>query len=162
MAQNRDDETQDLFQLDYIDKEILRRLLEDSRTSYQEIAKDLIVSTGTIHVRLGKLKEAGIIKGSKVVIDYRKLGLEVCAFIGINLVSARDYQTVLTKLNTFPEIVEVYYTTGQYSMFAKVLAKSTKDLHLFLIEKLQDLSQIQSTETFISLDNPIMRDGPIN
>ncbi|MCO4795354.1 MAG: Lrp/AsnC ligand binding domain-containing protein, partial [Bacteriovoracaceae bacterium] len=53
------------------------------------------------------------------------------------------------------------YTTGQYSMFVKVLARTTKELHMFLIEKLQTVSQIRSTETFISLDNPIDREGMI-
>jgi Lrp/AsnC family transcriptional regulator, regulator for asnA, asnC and gidA len=147
--------------LDKVDREILKALLKDSRRSYQDIASELIVSPGTIHVRLNKLKEAGVITGSKITVDYKLLGFEVCAFIGINLVSAKDYQNVLRQLNEFPEVVEVHYTTGQYSMFIKVLARTTKELHLFLIEKLQNVSQIQSTETFISLDNPIDREGMI-
>ncbi len=147
--------------LDKVDREILKALLKDSRRSYQDIATELIVSPGTIHVRLNKLKEAGVITGSKITVDYKLLGFEVCAFIGINLVSAKDYQNVLRQLNEFPEVVEVHYTTGQYSMFIKVLARTTKELHLFLIEKLQNVSQIQSTETFISLDNPIDREGMI-
>ncbi|TNE96938.1 MAG: winged helix-turn-helix transcriptional regulator [Deltaproteobacteria bacterium] len=147
--------------LDKVDREILKALLKDSRRSYQDIASELIVSPGTIHVRLNKLKEAGVITGSKITVDYKLLGFEVCAFIGINLVSAKDYQNVLRQLNDFPEVVEVHYTTGQYSMFIKVLARTTKELHLFLIEKLQNVSQIQSTETFISLDNPIDREGMI-
>lgn len=147
--------------LDKVDREILKALLKDSRRSYQDIASELIVSPGTIHVRLNKLKEAGVITGSKIVVDYKLLGFEVCAFIGINLVSAKDYQNVLRQLDEFPEVIEVHYTTGQYSMFIKVLARTTKELHLFLIEKLQNVSQIQSTETFISLDNPIDREGMI-
>ena len=148
-------------QLDKVDREILKALLKDSRRSYQDIASELIVSPGTIHVRLNKLKEAGVITGSKITVDYTLLGFEVCAFIGINLVSAKDYQNVLRQLDEFPEVIEVHYTTGQYSMFIKVLARTTKELHLFLIEKLQNVSQIQSTETFISLDNPIEREGMI-
>ena len=149
------------YQLDDVDREILKRLIEDSRTSFQEIARDLIVSGGTIHVRVNKMKEAGIITGSKMKVDFTRLGLEVCAFVGINLRSAGDYKTVLDKLDVLPEIVEVHYTTGNYSMFVKVLAKNTKELHLFLIEKLQAIPEIQSTETLISLDNPIMRDSEI-
>lgn len=149
------------LKLDKIDRAILQALLADSRRSYQDIASELIVSPGTIHVRLNKMKDAGLIKGSKIVVDFSLLGYEVCAFIGINLASAKDYQTVLKRLGEFPEVVEIHYTTGQYSMFVKVLARCTKELHLFLIEKLQTISQIQSTETFISLDNPIDREGMI-
>lgn len=149
------------YQLDEVDREILKRLIEDSRTSFQEIARELIVSGGTVHVRVNKMREAGIITGSKMKIDFTKLGLEVSAFVGINLRSAGDYKSALDKLDVLPEIVEVHYTTGNYSMFVKVLAKNTKELHLFLIEKLQAIPEIQSTETLISLDNPISRDPEI-
>lgn len=151
----------DVFPIDKVDREILTRLLQDSRRSYQDIARELIVSGGTIHVRTNKLKEAGVIKGSRVVVDFARLGLEVTAFVGVNLGSARDYQVVLPALKRLPEVTEVHYTTGQYSLFIKVVAKTTRDLHLFLIEKLQAIKEIQSTETLISLDNPINRDPAI-
>ena len=112
------------FNLDDLDKKILAKLILNSRTSYQEIARDLIVSGGTIHVRINKMKEAGVIKGSKLVLDVAKLGLEFQAFVGINLVNARDYKSVLEKLKCLPEIVEVHYTTGGFSLFAKVLTKT--------------------------------------
>lgn len=146
------------YPIDKVDREILSRLLKDSRRSYQDIARELIVSGGTIHVRTNKMKEAGVITGSRITVDFSKLGLEVTAFVGINLGSAKDYQSVLPKLKKIPEVTEVHYTTGQYSLFVKVVTKSTRDLHLFLIEKLQAIKEIQSTETLISLDNPIQRD----
>jgi len=149
------------YPIDKVDKLILKSLLEDSRRSFQDIARELIVSGGTIHVRTNKLKEAGIIKGSKIVVDYKLLGLEVTSFIGVNLNSAKDYHTVLPQLEKFSEVTEVYFTTGQYSLFIKVAAKNTRDLHLFLIEKLQNIREIHSTETLISLDNPINRDPAI-
>ena len=149
------------LKLDDLDKKILEKLLSDSRTSYQERARDLIVSGGTIHVRINKMKEAGVIKGSKLVLDVGKLGLEFQAFVGINLVNARDYKTVLEKLKDFPEIVEVHYTTGGFSLFAKTLTKNSKEFHLFLIEKLQSIQEIQSTETIISLDNPVCKEVTI-
>ncbi len=149
------------YLLDKVDREILHQLMNDSRKSFQEIARELIVSGGTIHVRINKMKEAGIIKGSKLVIDPRKLGLEVCAFIGVNLVSAKDYQKVLDHLKKMDEVTNVHYTTGQYSLFIKVYAETTLKLHHFLIEKLQTIKEIQSTETFISLDSPITREPKI-
>ena len=79
----------------------------------------------------------------------------------MNLSHARTFKSVLEKLKSFPEVVDVHYTTGQYSLFVKILTKTTQDLHLFLIEKLQTIKDIQSTETFISLDNPVSRQGPL-
>lgn len=146
------------MEIDELDKAILNRLLLDARTSYQEMGQEFKVSTGTIHVRLQKLKDGGIILGSKLILDFQKLGQEVCSFIGVNLRSAGDYQNVLKKMSKFPEITEVHYTTGQYSMFIKVYAKNTRELHLFLTEKLQTIQEVQSTETLIALDSPVMRD----
>ena len=154
-------EKEENYQIDKVDREILTRLLNDSRRSYQDIARELIVSGGTIHVRTNKMKEADVIKGSQITVDFSKLGLDVTAFVGINLRSAKDYQTVVPLLKKLDEVTEVHYTTGQYSLFVKIVTRNTRDLHLFLIEKLQSIQEIQSTETLISLDNPILRDPAI-
>jgi len=146
------------YQIDNIDKRILRDLQKDSRKSYEEIARELDVSGGTIHVRIKKLRDLGIIEGSKININYRKLGYNICAFIGINLKNFDDYQSALKKLKDIPEILEIHYTTGQYSMFTKVIAKDTNDLYNLLARKLQDIKEIQSTQTITSLDIPVNRD----
>lgn len=140
------------MKLDQVDLAILRCLQEDARRSYEDIARELIVSGGTVHVRVNKMKEAGVITGSRVSLDYAKLGLDVTAFIGINLRSAKDFAKARSMLEKLPEIVEIHYTTGQYSLFIKVLTSSPRELHHFLTEKLQATPEIQSTETFISLD----------
>ncbi|MCO4784000.1 MAG: Lrp/AsnC ligand binding domain-containing protein [Candidatus Cloacimonetes bacterium] len=144
--------------LDKLDKDILKALLKDSRTSFEEIARHHIVSGGTIHVRVNKMKEAGIIQGSKIIVDAQKLGFGVCCYIGINLLSARDSSKVTKLLEKLPEVVECHYTTGQYSLFVKIMVEDTRALHIFLAEQLQSIPQIQSTDTLISLDCPIQRD----
>ncbi len=149
---------QEGIELDKVDKGILKELLKDSRKSYQEIGDILKISAGTVHVRLTKLKEAGIVTGSKININYQKLGLDVCCFIGLNLRSAKDMNLVLKNLNYFDEVVEVHYTTGQYSLFIKVMTRNTRELHSFLVEKLQRIEEISSTETFVSLNQPLHRD----
>ena len=145
--------------IDLIDQAILKHLLQDSRRTYQEIADDIKVSTGTIHGRVSKMKEQGVITGSKISVDLNKLGYNVCAFIGVNLANARSLMPVLEQLDRLPQVLDVHYTTGQYSLFVKVQVRSTQELHLFLINELQSIEEIQSTETFISLDNPISRSG---
>ncbi len=149
-------------ELDELDLKILKILQEDARRPFQEIARDLEVSGGTVHVRYSKLKEMGIIRGTRILMDFQKLGFEVCAFVGINLHNARDYSVVVEKLKDFREIIEVHSTTGAYNFFAKVVAKNTRGLHFFLTEQLQNMPEIQSTETLIALDSPIDRDIPID
>jgi len=146
------------YEIDNIDRHILKNLQKDSRKSYEEIARELDVSGGTIHVRIKKLRDLGIIEGSKIMIDYRKLGFNICAFIGINLKNFDDYEKALEQLREIPEVLEVHYTTGEYSMFCKVIAKDTNDLFDLLIRKLQAIKEIQSTQTITSLDIPVNRD----
>jgi Lrp/AsnC family transcriptional regulator for asnA, asnC and gidA len=145
------------FELDNVDKRILGALLEDSRRPYIDIAQDLNVSGGTIHVRMDKLKKAGVVKGSKINIDYKRLGYGVSAFIGINLHNARDYKKIIEKISEFPEILEAHYSTGDYNIFTKVIVPSVQELHRFLLD-VQGIREIQSTATIMILDTPIMRD----
>lgn len=145
------------YQIDNLDRDILHELMGNARTPYAELAKKFAVSPGTIHVRVEKMKQAGIIKGTRIDINPKQLGFDVCCFIGIILKSAKDYPTALKKLDALEEVVEVYYTTGQYSIFIKVMCKSIDALQDVLINKIQTIDEIQSTETLISLQNPILR-----
>jgi len=145
------------LQLDNLDRGILNALLDNARTAYAELAKQFNVSPGTIHVRVEKMKQAGIILGTRVDIDPRQLGFDVCCFIGIILKSARDYPAALSKLEALDVVVEAWYTTGHYSIFIKVMCRSIDALQQVLINKIQTIDEIQSTETLISLQNPIMR-----
>lgn len=143
--------------LDELDIQILDILVKNSRTPYLEIARMCHVSGGTIHVRMKKMEDMGIIKGTKLIIDNSKLGYDVCCFIGIFLDKAISYNNVLEKLKTINEIVELHYTTGDYSIFAKVICKSIADLQELLISKIQSIEGVQRTNTFISLSQPIDR-----
>lgn len=147
--------------IDNLDKSILRTLQDNARTSYAEIAKQQNVSPATIHVRVEKLRQAGYIVGTHVHVNPKKLGYGVCCFIGINLARAGDYPATLARLEALPEVVEAHYTTGQYSIFIKVMVKSIDDLQRLLIDEIQSIEEIQATETLISLQQPILRAVPI-
>jgi len=146
------------YQIDNLDKKILLALMDNARVAYADLAKQFAVSPGTIHVRVEKMKLAGVIKGTRVEIDAKRLGYDVCCFIGINLSSAGDYPDVIKQLENIDEVVEAYYTTGQYSILAKLMTPSIEALQWVLIEKIQGIKQVRSTETLISLQNPISRD----
>ncbi|ACZ78974.1 MULTISPECIES: transcriptional regulator AsnC [Dickeya] len=147
----------DTYSMDELDRGILNALMDNARTPYAELAKQFSVSPGTIHVRVEKMKQAGIILGTRLDVNPKQLGYDVCCFIGIILKSAKDYPSALEKLNNLEEVVEAYYTTGHYSIFIKVMCRSIDALQHVLINKIQTIDEIQSTETLISLQNPIMR-----
>ncbi len=143
--------------LDDLDIQILEILIKDSRTPYLEIARKCHVSGGTIHVRMKKMEDMGIIQGTKLILDNAKLGYDVCCFIGIFLDKASSYNHVLSQLDKIKEVVELHYTTGEYSIFIKVICKSISHLQDLLMNKIQVISEIQRTDTFISLSQPIER-----
>ena len=145
------------YQIDNLDRAIVHALMDNARIPYAELAKKLMVSAGTIHVRVEKMKHAGIIEGTRAAINAKQLGYDVCCFIGINLKNAKDYPDTITKLEALEEVVEAYYTTGNYSIFIKVMTRSIDHLQTVLISKIQAIDAIQSTETLISLQNPISR-----
>lgn len=145
------------YQIDNVDKQILNILINDARVPYLEIARKLVVSGGTIHQRVEKMKNAGIIEGSQLKLNLKGLGFDVTVFIGVHLKSSQELHKVIEKLREMPEVLEAHYTTGNYSLFLKVSTRSTSDFHQFLIEKLQPLEQVQATESFISLDQPIKK-----
>ena len=146
------------YRIDNLDKSILVALMDNARSPYAELAKRFAVSPGTIHVRVEKMKQAGIIEGTRVQVNPKKLGYDVCCFIGIILKSARDYPSALAKLEQLEEVVEAYYTTGHYNIFIKVMTHSIDELQQVLVHRLQTIDEIQSTETLISLQQPINKD----
>jgi len=132
-------------------------MLEDAKTSYAEIGKELHVSGGTVHVRLKKLSEMGVITGSKLKVDFSKLGFDVIAFVGIFLEKSQYYANVIADLKEIPEVISAHYTTGNYSIFTQILCRDTDHLREILSTKVQQIEGIQRTETFISLEESIHR-----
>ena len=143
------------YQIDNIDRGILSELMINAKVPYTEIAKKLIVSAGTIHVRMKKMEEVGIVKNSRLHINYELLGFDMTAFLGIYLEKGSTYTDVIQQLNLIPEIVEAHYTTGVYSIFAKIRCKNTKHMRQILNEEIQAIKGIQRTETIISLEQSI-------
>jgi Lrp/AsnC family transcriptional regulator, regulator for asnA, asnC and gidA len=143
--------------IDKLDLQIIQQLIHDAGLSYAEMGKKLFVSAGTIHVRIKKLQDAGIIQGQRFQVDLKKLGYDVIAFIGIYLEKSSLYDTVARDLKKIPEIVRMNYTTGNYSIFAEIVCKDIGQLRTVLHDELQKIKGIERTETFISLEESLNR-----
>jgi Lrp/AsnC family transcriptional regulator for asnA, asnC and gidA len=143
--------------LDKLDLQIIHAMMEDAGISYADLGKKLFVSGGTIHVRIKKLQEMGIVKGTKLNVDLKLLGYDITAFVGIFLEKSSLYDVVAEDLKKIPEIIRLNYTTGNYSMFLEVVAKDINQLRFVLHDQLQKIKGIERTETFISLDESLNR-----
>lgn len=146
------------YDIDNVDLQILNILRKNAKKPYTEVAKLVHVSGGTVHVRMKKLEDMGIVKGSKLMIDYKKLGYDITAFIGIYLAKSALYEEVIKELNEIPEIANAHYTTGNYSIFARIYCKDTRHLKDLLYDKIQKIEGIARTDTMISLEESINND----
>ena len=143
--------------LDKLDLQIIQEMMEDAEVSYADLGKKLFVSGGTIHVRIKKLEELCVVKGKKLSVDLKELGYDVIAFIGIYLEKSSLYDSVAKELKKVPQIVRLNYTTGNYSMFAEIVCKDIQQLRYVLHDELQKIKGIERTETFISLEESLVR-----
>ncbi len=145
------------YEIDSIDLKILNLLMQDAKIPYTEVAKKVFVSGGTVHVRMKKLEEMGVVKGTTLKMDYSKLGYDVTCFMGIYLQKSSLYDSVVEQLKGIVEIVKVHYTTGNYNIFIKIHCRDTKHLKDVLHDKIQKVEGIERTETFISLEESLNR-----
>lgn len=144
-------------EIDGIDKEILRSLMNDARKPILEIARKIGISGAAIHQRLRKLEESGLIAGSKFVLNPKVLGYSTMAFIGIYLDKAMRNPEAVKQLKEIPEVLECHYTTGNWSVLIKMLCRDNEHLMYLLNQKVQTIEGVSRTETFISLYQQIDR-----
>ena len=142
------------FKLDETDHKILDLLIDNTRIPFTDIAKKLEISAGTIHVRVKKMEEAGIITGSSLQVDYQKLGYSFIAYVGVFIFKTSQTQFVLERISEIPFVTVAHVTTGKFNIFCKIRAKDTshaKDI----IYQIDDIEGVSMTETMISMEESI-------
>jgi Lrp/AsnC family transcriptional regulator for asnA, asnC and gidA len=148
-------------ELDELDEKILKMIVENARVPFLEVARACDVSGAAIHQRVQKMTALGVIKGSEFVVDPEKIGFDTCAFVGIFLTSPSTFDSVVKGLEKIPEVVECYYTTGQYDLLIKVYAKNNKDLLRIIHSQLQPLG-LSRTETLMCFKDGFRKKLPID
>ena len=143
--------------MDEIDRKILGFLMKNARMPFLEIARECGVSGAAIHQRVKKLELNGVITGSRLLVKPQALGLNVCAYISVTLSEANKYPEVIAAFRAIPEIVECHFVTGRYSLLVKLYCYDNDHLMDILLNTIQKIPYVQSTETQISLDNEIER-----
>ena len=147
--------------IDKLDLQIIAAMMEDGSISYADLGKKLFVSAGTIHVRIKKLQEQKIVKGSRLSVDLKALGYDITVFMGIYLEKSSMYDMVAKEIKKIPQVVRLNYTTGNYSMFIEAVCTDIGQLRTLLHDELQKIKGIERTETFISLEESFIRNAPV-
>lgn len=147
--------------IDDLDKRILEIISHNARIPFKDVAAECGVSRAAIHQRVQRLIDMGVIVGSGYHVNPKSLGYTTCTYVGIKLEKGSMYKDVVSKLNDIPEMVECHFTTGPYTILAKIYARDNEHLMELLNSKIQEIPGVNATETFISLEQGIKREIPI-
>ncbi len=149
------------IELDALDRKILNLLSGDARIPFLEVARLTGVSGASVHQRVQKLEQAGVLRGSQYLISPEAIGYETCAYIGLYLKDPSHFDRVVEELRKIPEVVECHYTTGAFDMFIKIYAHNNHHLLNIIHDKLQPLG-LSRSETIVSFNAVIDRQMPVD
>ena len=143
--------------LDHVDFNILNILAENAQTPYTDVAKKLIISPGTVHMRMRKMREMGLITGATLSLDYAKMGWKMTIFLGIFLSEINLFKKVMKKLNEIEEVVKIHHVTGKYDIFIKMHARDSFHYKQVYQDEILSITGIRGIESFISIELNVER-----
>lgn len=147
--------------LDDLDRKILSIISQNARMPFKDVAEACGVSRAAIHQRVQKMFDNGTIVGSGYMVNPKKLGYNLCAYVGIMLDSGKAYYSVAQELKNIPEVTEAEFTLGAYAMMIKLFAKDDQHLMHLLNDQILEIPHVTNTETLTILDQQFSRNLPI-
>lgn len=145
------------YHIDDIDRKILSYLVSNARMPFLEIARECGISGAAVHQRVKKLETSGIVSGSQLQVKPAAIGLDVCAYISVKLSEDNKYPEVVNALKHVPEVVECHFVTGDAALLLKVYCLNNDHLMNVLLNTIQRIPYIKSTDTKLSLDQAFER-----
>ena len=142
----------EVVSLDQVDRDILAMLQQDGRASASYIAQKIGMSIPAVTDRIKKLQESGVIMGFTALLDHRKMGRDVSAFITVISESSAHYSDVVLQANKTPEIVQCFTTTGNGSHVLLAVTENTTSLEK-LLRIIQGWPGVMRTETQMILSS---------
>jgi Lrp/AsnC family leucine-responsive transcriptional regulator len=135
--------------MDSNDLKVIRRLMEQARTTWAELGTLLGLSAPAAADRVHKLEEAGVIKGYSALVDPEAIGYGLAAFISVMLERPEHRAEFLRKVNALPEIQECHHAAGNEDYILKVRCRGTRDLERLISEELKSLQGVKTKTTVI-------------
>jgi Lrp/AsnC family leucine-responsive transcriptional regulator len=137
--------------LDFIDLKILEILQEDGRAFHSAIAQAVGLSQPSVHERVKKLEQRGVIKGYTALVDPDALDLGVLAFVSIRF---NEYKTADTadSIRDIPQVLEAHHVAGEDCLMVKVRCRSPRELEK-VVERVWDSKGIAATKTTIAFSS---------
>ena len=150
------------IELDETDRAILRTLQADARTPFSEIARRIEMSSATVHDRVNRMKNAGVIEGYHAKVNPQAVGYDTSAFVGLRIEQGRDDAVArfVERLRGVDGVQEVHLTTGDWDVLLRVYAEDTDGLRELLFENVASTEGFARSYTMVVLgtehDDPVL------
>src|SRR2546427_10921391 len=136
-------------EIDDVDRKILGALQKDARASFKKVGREIGVSEATVFVRVKKLRDKGVLRGFKAIVDPSAIGKPLTAIMLIRA-QPKSLPGMLDALKKLEDIYEIYDVTGQYYSIIKIRTSGTEQLSK-IIDEIGTIEGIAGTETIIVL-----------
>ena len=148
--------------LDAIDRKILKFLVKNARMPYLEIARECGISGAAIHQRIKKLEDTGVVLGSRMIVNPKKIGLDVCAFVNLRIQDPMMTNAAIERIKHIPEVVECHFITGEYSAMVKLYCVDNEHLMRTIFDHILRIPGVTTSQTYISLNELFSNEPHIN
>lgn len=145
-------------QLDAVDRRLVAALRADGRASVNDLATQVSVSRATAYQRLARLRQSGVIRRFTVDVDHRKMGLPIAALVLVNVVQ-HSWRGVGERLRRLPGVEWMALSSGTFDYVLLVRAPDIDHLRDVVLDDLQSIPEIQSSQTLVLLDEPQLDAG---
>jgi Lrp/AsnC family transcriptional regulator for asnA, asnC and gidA len=147
--------------LDEVDRTLLARLRDDARVSLVTLARQAHLAHATVHQRVNRLLREGFVRGFYARLDYARLDLSLCAYIGVHAQQSAVFRARLVEnLRHMPEVEELVWVTGDFDALVKVRARNPEHLQQIVFQLIQAGEPNMRTRTMIVLSEPLWKPGP--
>ncbi|MFB6267512.1 MAG: Lrp/AsnC family transcriptional regulator [Halodesulfurarchaeum sp.] len=142
------------MELDDTDRAILRELQQNARTPFSEIARRIDMSSATVHDRVKRMEEAGVIRGYHAEVEPSALGLEIEALVGLRIEQG-SADRMLERLQDVEAVQEVVLVTGEWDAIMRIVAKSTDELRELMFDRIANIEGFDRSQTMVVLGHEI-------
>ena len=138
------------MELDSVDAKLLKMLNADAKISLSKMGREVGLSASGVRKRIKQLERSGLIKNYAAVIDPQKFGLELMAFVSVD-VDARGERELIRSLSRYHEICELHRMTGG-GLMMKVRARGLESLNKFIENHLHSFDSVKSVRTMVAME----------
>ncbi len=137
--------------MDSVDIKLLKMLNNDAHVPLRKMGREVGLSTSGVRRRIKQLERSGLIKQYSALIDPRKFGYGVMAFVSVD-VDSRSMRELVRSLSRCHQVCELHHTTGGHGLMMKIRARDVESLKKFVDDRIQSLDSVKSVQTIVAME----------